>query len=177
MPTTRRRTDIKTSLRKGKLGNAARLTLSQVAKLVSLPVAQDVAHHIHQITVALKAPKDNDSSAKDLADHLAGLLDVLGTALPYLNNAAELVQFCSRLQDTHSELESIQTSQYTTKLASQTQIRDRILQLKEEVFRIMTDLTLRLLVITLADSMHDRQHTHKALARTHWTMSLHRDAL
>ncbi|CAE6534874.1 unnamed protein product, partial [Rhizoctonia solani] len=177
MPTTRRRTDIKTSLRKGKLGNAAKLTLSRVAKLVNLPVAQDIAHHIHQITVALKAPKDNDSSAKELADHLAGLLDVLDTVLLCLNNTEQLEGFRSQLRDAHAELKSILEAQYTTKLASQTQIQDRIVQLREGISRAVQDLTLRLLVVSISGSMHDHQRTRKALTRTQRTVTCHRDAL
>ncbi|CUA72066.1 hypothetical protein RSOLAG22IIIB_10037 [Rhizoctonia solani] len=168
----RQRTSTKTTSRKGNLRNAAVLTLSQVAKLVNLPVAQDVARHIHQITVALKpsvlqAPKENDLSAKELAEHISGLLDVLDVALPYLDGAEGLCSLCGRLRGAHAELETIRASQYTTKLGSQTQFRDRIVQLKEEVYRTVLDLTLKLMVITLARNMRDRRQTRRALMRMH----------
>ncbi|CUA72060.1 hypothetical protein RSOLAG22IIIB_10031 [Rhizoctonia solani] len=167
MPLTRQRTNAKTTFRKGNLRNAAVLTLSQVTKLVNLPIAQDVARHIHQITVALKpsvlqAPKENDLSAKELADHVAGLLVVLDAALPHLDDTADLDTLYGRLQTAHAELKSIQASEYTTKLASQTRIREQISQLKEEVYRTVLDLTLRLLVVTLVGNVRDR----RALMRT-----------
>ncbi|KAL5635246.1 hypothetical protein ACGC1H_003068 [Rhizoctonia solani] len=172
MPTTRRHTDPKPASRKGSLRNAAALTLSQVTKLVNLPVAQDVARHIHQITVALKAPKTNDLGAKELADQVAGLLDVLDAALPHLDNTAELDALYDRLKTAHAELESIQTSEYMTKLASQNRIRDQIAKLKEEMSRTVTDLTLRLLLITLAGNMRDSStllRTRKLTISTHKT--------
>ncbi|CUA72063.1 hypothetical protein RSOLAG22IIIB_10034 [Rhizoctonia solani] len=167
MPLTRRRTETKTTLRKGNLRNAAVLTLSQVTKLVNLPIAQDVARHIHHITIALKpsvlqAPKDNDLSAKELADHVAGLLVVLDAALSHLDDTADLDTLYGRLQTAHDELKSIQASEYTTKLASQTRIREQISQLKEEIYRTVLDLTLRLLVVTLVGNVRDR----RALMRT-----------
>ncbi|CAE6414669.1 unnamed protein product [Rhizoctonia solani] len=167
MPTTRRRSDTKPVVRKGSLRNAAVLALSQVTKLVNLPLAQDVAHQ----TIALKpsvlqAPKENDMSAKELAGHVMGLLDVLDTVLPCLDNAGELNQLYGQLQDAHTELEDIQASRYKTKLASQTEIRDRILQLKEEITRAVSDLTLRLLVLTLASNMRERRRTRNLLIRT-----------
>ncbi|KEP46688.1 hypothetical protein V565_185860, partial [Rhizoctonia solani 123E] len=139
------------------LRNAAVLTLSQVSKLVNLPVAQDVVRHIHQITVALKpsvlqAPKTNDLTAKELADHVTGLLEVLDAVLPHLDDTAELDALYDRLQTARAELESIQASEYTTNLASQTRIQDRIAQLKEEVYCTVLDLTLRLLVMTVSQN-------------------------
>ncbi|CAE6426802.1 unnamed protein product [Rhizoctonia solani] len=196
MPTTRRRTDPKRVIRKGNLRNAADLALSQVSKLVNLPVAQDVVRHIHQITIALKpsvlqAPKTNDLSAKELADHVTGLLDVLDAVIPHLDDVAELDALYDRLQTARAELESIQASEYTTKLASQTRIREQITELKEEISRTVTDLTLRLLVVTLAMGTTDRERTrkdlactrkglartHKATMRTHQTVARHRVAL
>ncbi|KEP47300.1 hypothetical protein V565_160770 [Rhizoctonia solani 123E] len=191
MPTTRRRTDPKRVVRKGNLRNAADLALSQVSKLVNLPVAQDVVRHIHQITIALKAPKTNDLSAKELADHVTGLLDVLDAVIPHLDDVAELDALYDRLQTARAELESIQASEYTTKLASQTRIREQITELKEEISRTVTDLTLRLLVVTLAMGTTDRERTrkdlactrkglartHKATMRTHQTVARHRVAL
>ncbi|CAE6500700.1 unnamed protein product [Rhizoctonia solani] len=172
MPPPRTTGSTKGTSRKGNLRNAAVLTLSQVAKLVNLPAAQDVARHIHQITVALKpsvlqAPKENDLSAKELAGHIAGLLAVLDIALLHLNGAEGLDSLCSRLRGAHAELENIQASQYTTKLGSQTQFRDRIVQLKEEVYRTVLDLTLKLMVVTLAGNMRDRRQTRRALMRMH----------
>ncbi|KEP47299.1 hypothetical protein V565_160760 [Rhizoctonia solani 123E] len=175
MPTNCGRTAANAALRKGNLRNAAVLTLSQVSKLVNLPVVQDVARHIHQITAALKpsvlqAPKSNDLSAKGLADQVAGLLGVLDVALPHLDNTAESDALYDQLQTAHAELESIQASEYTTKFASQTRIQDRITQLKEEVYRTVLDLTLRLLVMTLAGNMRDRStrlRTRKLMIRTH----------
>ncbi|KDN34484.1 hypothetical protein RSAG8_12422, partial [Rhizoctonia solani AG-8 WAC10335] len=170
MPLTRQRTTAKTAFRKGNLRNGALLALSQVAKAVDLPTAHDVVRHIHQVTVALKpsvfqAPKDNDASAKELANHVAGLLDVLDTALSYLKDTEELDRLCDQLRTAHAELESMQSSDYTTKLASQTQIQDRIIQLKEEMSRTIMDLTLRLLAATLVSRSRDRQRTRQALAR------------
>ncbi|EUC58837.1 hypothetical protein RSOL_280940, partial [Rhizoctonia solani AG-3 Rhs1AP] len=146
------------------------LALSQVAKVVNLPIAHDVARHIHRVTVALKssilqAPKNNDSSAKELANHVAELLDVLDTALPYLEDTEELEQLYNQLRDAHVELESMQTSDYTTKFASQTEIRDRIIHLKEDISRTAMDLTLRLLAVMLVSRTRDHQHIRKALAR------------
>ncbi|CAE6492705.1 unnamed protein product, partial [Rhizoctonia solani] len=184
MPTTRQRTDTKSARRKGpgSMRNAAALTLSQVAKLVNLPVAQDVAHHIHQVTAALKpsvlqAPKNNDSNAKELAEHILRLLEVLDTAFPYLHDARELDRLCSQLRDALAQLESIQTSQYSNKLASQVQIQDHIVQLKEGISRTVAHLTLWLSVVTLTESTRDRQRTRKVLARTHQTITQYQDAL
>ncbi|CUA72059.1 hypothetical protein RSOLAG22IIIB_10030 [Rhizoctonia solani] len=172
MPRKRTTGSIKTTSRKGNLRNAAVLTLSQVTKLVNLPVAQDVARHIHQITVALKpsvlqAPKENDLSAKELAEHIAGLLAVLDIAIPYLDGAEGLDSLCGRLRGAHAELDTIRASQYTTKLGSQTQFRDRIVQLKEEVYRTVLDLTLKLMIVTLAGNMRNRRQTRGALTRMH----------
>ncbi|KAH7342139.1 hypothetical protein B0J17DRAFT_626523 [Rhizoctonia solani] len=132
----------------------------------------------------LQAPKENDMSAKELAGHVAGLLNLLDTALLRLNNAGELGQLygiswsvphkspkdCSRRAGGHPSVA------VTTKLASQTGIRDRILQLKEEISRAVSDLTLRLLVLTLAGNMRDHRrtpsdlrHTHKVTMHTHKT--------
>ncbi|KEP46607.1 hypothetical protein V565_189920, partial [Rhizoctonia solani 123E] len=152
MPLTRQRTITNNTVRKGNLRNGVVLALSQVAKVMNLPIAHDVARHIHQVTVALKpsilqAPRNNDSSAKGLGNHVAGLLDVLDTALPYLEDTEELEQLYNQLRDAHAELEDIQTSDYTTKFASQTEIRDRIIHLKEEMSRTVVDLTLRLLAV------------------------------
>ncbi|CUA72070.1 hypothetical protein RSOLAG22IIIB_10041 [Rhizoctonia solani] len=172
MPLSRQHTSTKTAPRKGKLRNAAVLTLSQVTKLVNIPVAQDVARHIHQITVSLKpsvlqAPKGNDLSAKELAEHIAGLLAVLDIALPYLDMTEELDSLCSRLRGAHAELETMQASQYTTKLGSQTEIRDRIAQLKEEVYRTVLDLTLKLMIVTLAGNMRNHRQIRSVLTRTY----------
>ncbi|CUA72065.1 hypothetical protein RSOLAG22IIIB_10036 [Rhizoctonia solani] len=176
MPLTRQRTATKTTFRKSNLRNGAVLALSQVAKVVNLPLAHDVVRHIRQVTVALKpsvlqAPKSNDTSAKELANYLEGLLNVLDTALPYLPDTEELDQLCDQLRNAHAELTSIQTSYYTTKFASQAEIRDRILQLKEEMSRTIVDLTLRLLAVTLVILARDRQQTRKALARSEQRLS------
>ncbi|CUA73114.1 hypothetical protein RSOLAG22IIIB_10544 [Rhizoctonia solani] len=170
MPLTRQRAATKTTFRKGNLRNGAVLALSQVAKVVNLPLAHDVVRHIRQVKVALKpsilqAPKTNDTSAKELASYLEGLLDVLDTALPYLRDTKELDRLCDQLRDARAELMGIQTSDCTTKFASQAQIRDRILQLKEEMSCTIVDLTLRLLAASLVILTRDRERTRKAEAQ------------
>ncbi|EUC58833.1 transmembrane protein, putative [Rhizoctonia solani AG-3 Rhs1AP] len=177
MPLTRQWTTSKTAFRKSNLRNGAVLALSQVAKVVNLPIAHDVARHIRQVTVALKpsvlqAPKNNDSSAKELANHVAGLLDVLDTALPYLDNTEELEQLYNQLRDAHAELEDMQTSDYATKFASQTEIRERIMHMKEGMSRTVVDLTLRLLAVMLVSRTRDHQHTRKAPARVEQRLAL-----
>ncbi|KDN34487.1 hypothetical protein RSAG8_12425, partial [Rhizoctonia solani AG-8 WAC10335] len=180
MSVTRRCT--KSTPRKKDLRNGALLFLSQTAKHVNLPLVQDVARHIQRITLALKpsvlqAPKNNDSNARELASHVGRLLDTLDVMLPYLESTDELEQIYNRLQDIFTELEGIRDSQYAAKLASQTQIQEQIAQIKEEISRTMMDLTLGLLTVTLASSMHDRQYTHDALMRTRQNVTRQRDAL
>ncbi|CAE6503386.1 unnamed protein product [Rhizoctonia solani] len=176
MPLTRQRTATKTTFRESNIRNGAVLALSQVAKVVNLPLAHDVVRHIRQVTVALKpsalqAPKSNDASAKELASYLEGLLDVLDTALPYLPDTEELDRLCDQLRDVHAELMGIQTSGSTTKFISQSEIRDQILHLKEEISRTIVDLTLRLLAATLVILARDCQQTRKALARSEQRLS------
>ncbi|CAE7204694.1 unnamed protein product [Rhizoctonia solani] len=155
MPSTRSRI-----FRKRNLRNGALLAVSEAAKLVNIPLAHDVARHIQQIAVALKpsvlqAPKTNDSSAQKLAKHIEGLLNTLNVPICHLNNSGAgshgdmLIELCrlqTHLSKIHTELQDIQSSQYTTKLASQTEIRDRILGLKEELSQTIVDLMVRLLV-------------------------------
>ncbi|CUA72062.1 hypothetical protein RSOLAG22IIIB_10033 [Rhizoctonia solani] len=176
MPLTRQRTGTKTTFRKSNIRNGAVLALSQVAKVVNLPLAHDVVRHIRQVTVSLKpsvlqAPKTNDMSAKELASYLEGLLNVLDTALPYLTDTKELDRLCDQLRAAHAELMGIQTSGSTTKFISQTEIRDQILQLKEEMSRTIVDLTLRLLAATLVILARDRQQIRKAEARSEQRLS------
>ncbi|CAE7085229.1 unnamed protein product [Rhizoctonia solani] len=164
MPSTHQRT----TFRKRNLRNGALLAVSEAAKLVNIPLAHDVARHIQQIAVALKpsvlqAPKANDSSAQKLTKHVEGLLDTLNVAIQHLNFSGAgahenmLIEICglqSRLSRVHTELQDIQSSQYTTKLASQTEIRERILGLKEDLSQMIVDLTLRLLIAVLDSSAH-----------------------
>ncbi|KAH7342140.1 hypothetical protein B0J17DRAFT_766095 [Rhizoctonia solani] len=152
MPATRQRT--KAIPHKTNIRNGALLALSQTAKHVNLPFAQDVAQHIQHITLALKpsalqAPKANDSDTRELAKYIAGLLDALHTVLPLLENTHELDHIFNQLQDTHAELEGMREFHYATKLASQSQIQERMAQIKEEISRAMIDLTLRLLTVTV----------------------------
>ncbi|KAG8755204.1 hypothetical protein FRC11_006192 [Ceratobasidium sp. 423] len=200
MPSTRQRT----TFRKRNLRNGALLAISEAAKLVNIPLAQDVARHIKQVAVALKpsvlqAPKTNDSNAKDLAKHVEGLLGVLNTAILYLDGSAianggvygemliELHQLQARLSDTYTKLQDLQASSYTTKLASQTEIRERILQLKEELSRTIVDLTLRLLILVLASGtqtqltvvrgINSMTRRHNILAQDHTTLTRDHNAL
>ncbi|CAE7190789.1 unnamed protein product [Rhizoctonia solani] len=192
MPSTRSRI-----FRKRNLRNGALLAVSEAAKLVNIPLAHDVARHIQQIAVALKAPKANDSSAQKLAKHVEGLLDTLNVAIQHLNNSGAgsredmLIELCklqSHLSKIHTELQDIQSSQYRTKLASQTEIRERILGLKEELSRTIVDLMVRLLVTVLDFSAQyqlvvarrldttTREHgalvrEHNALVRQHTSLS------
>ncbi|CAE7169709.1 unnamed protein product [Rhizoctonia solani] len=187
MPSTRQRT----TSRKRNLRNGALLAVSEAVKLVNIPLAHDIARHIQQIAVSLKpsvlqAPKANDSSAQKLAKHVEGLLDTLNTAIQHLNNSGadvqgdmliELCQLKTHLSKIHMELQDIQSSQYTTKLASQTEIRDRILCLKVELSQTIVDLMVRLLVTVLAFSAQNQlviarrldttTHEHGALVREH----------
>ncbi|KAJ1305089.1 hypothetical protein OPQ81_000129 [Rhizoctonia solani] len=194
MPSIRQRT----ALRKYNLRNGALLAVSEATKLVNIPLARDVARHIRQVAIVLKpsilqAPKTNDSNARDLAKHVEGLLHVLNRAVQYLEDSglAEaglpivlkdlsstdyFITF-SHLSDTYTQLQELQTSTYTTKLASQTEFRERILQLKEQLSRTIVDLTLRLLVIVLDSGAQNQlvmvrrldfaTREHNTLARNH----------
>ncbi|CUA74495.1 hypothetical protein RSOLAG22IIIB_11252 [Rhizoctonia solani] len=190
MPSTRQRTPAK----KRNFRNGALLAVSEAAKLVNIPLAQDVARHIRQVVVSLKpsvlqAPKTNDSNARELAKHVKGLLDVMNTAIRYLEGSevsstsvpgdtlAELQQFHNHLSDTYTKLQGIQTASYTTKLASQTETRGDILLLEKELSRTIVELTLRLLVAVLSTGAQNQLivvqridstvRKHKALARDH----------
>ncbi|KAG8708562.1 hypothetical protein FRC11_006365 [Ceratobasidium sp. 423] len=146
----------------------------------------------------LQAPKTNDLNAQDLAKHVEGLLGVLNTAILYLDGSAiakgvygemliELHQLQARLSDTYTKLQDLQASSYTTKLASQTEIRERILQLKEELSRTIVDLTLRLLILVLASGaqtqltvvrrLNSMGRGHNALARDHDALARQHHAL
>ncbi|KAG8730471.1 hypothetical protein FRC11_006618, partial [Ceratobasidium sp. 423] len=200
MPTTRKRT----TFRKRNLRNGVLLAVSEAAKIVNIPLAQDVARHIKQVAVALKpsmlqAPKTNDLNAQDLARHVEGLLGVLNTAILYLDGSGianggvygemliELHQLQAHLSDTYTKLQDLQGSSYTTKLASQTEIRERILQLKEELSRTIVDLTLRLLILVLASGaqtqltvvrrLNSMGRGHNALARDHDALARQHHAL
>ncbi|CAE6418274.1 unnamed protein product [Rhizoctonia solani] len=200
MPSTRQRT----TFRKRNLRNGALLAVSEAAKLVNIPLAQDVARHIKQVAVALKssvlqAPKTNDLNARDLAKHIEGLLGVLNTALQHLQNSGlpkagdhddilvELGQLHTHLSDTHTKLQELQKFSYTTKLASQTEFRERILELKEELSRTIVNLTLRLLVLVLASGaqhqlvmqrrLNSSTREHNALSRDHNALMRKHNAL
>ncbi|CAE7185642.1 unnamed protein product [Rhizoctonia solani] len=180
MPSTRQRT----TFRKRNLRNGALLAVSEAAKLVNIPLAHDVARHIQQIAIVLKpsvlqAPKTNDSSAQKLAKHVEGLLGTLNVAIQHLNNSGagshenmltEIYQFQTHLSKIHTELQEIQSSQYTTKLASQTEIRERILGLKEELSQNIVDLMVRLLVTVLDFSA---QHQLVVMCRLNTTTREH----
>ncbi|CAE7140263.1 unnamed protein product, partial [Rhizoctonia solani] len=199
MPSTRQRV-----FRKRNLRNGALLAISEAAKLVNIPLAHDVARHIQQIAVAFKpsvlqAPKANDSSAQKLAKDVQGLLDTLNLAIQHLSQSGagthgqivvELCELQSHLSETYTKLQDIQTSQYTTKLVSQAEIRDQILGLKEGLSQTIVDLTLRLLVIVLNFNAHRqlvivrrlnntaRHHSdlvreHNALVRKHSALVRH----
>ncbi|KAH7338402.1 hypothetical protein B0J17DRAFT_755985 [Rhizoctonia solani] len=177
MPSTRQNI----TFRKRNLRNGALLAVSEAVKLVNIPLAQDVARHVRQIAVALKVPKTNDSSAQNLAKHVEGLLGVLNMAVRYLDHSeapssdadedmlVELHQLHTHLSDTH------------TKLVSQTEFREDILKLKEELPRTIVDLTLRLLIVMLASGAQNQlviahrfntvSHEHNALSREHNTLA------
>ncbi|CAE7151713.1 unnamed protein product, partial [Rhizoctonia solani] len=186
MPPTHQRLSHRHNLRNGAL-----LAVSEAAKLINIPLAHDVARHIQQIAVALKpsvlqAPRTNDSSAQKLEKHVQGLLNTLNIATHHLNHSGvgahgdmfiELCELQTQLSETYVQLQDIQIFQYTTKLASQTEIRDRILGLKEELSQTIVDLTLRLLVTVLNSSAHHQlavvhqldatTRNHDALVREH----------
>ncbi|KAF8686501.1 hypothetical protein RHS04_00332 [Rhizoctonia solani] len=190
MPPTRQRT----FRPKRQIRNGALLAVSEAAKLINVPLAQDVAKHVKQLIVALKpsvlqAPKTNDSDAQNLANRVKGLKDVLEIPIQYLEDSEvnavgpyrdmleELCGFQTLLSTTYTELQKIQESSYTNKLASQAEIRERITHLKEELSRTIVDFTLRLLVIVLASSaqgqflvtrhLNSAAREHKSLARKH----------
>ncbi|CAE6443664.1 unnamed protein product [Rhizoctonia solani] len=194
MPSTRQRTPIQ----KRTLRNGALLAVSKAAKLVNVPLVHDVARHIRQVAVALKpwvlqAPKANDLDAQELAKHVEGLMNALNTAVSYLENSGvsrsgangnvleEIHQLHTHLSDTHAKLQKLQTASYTTKLASQTEIREGILLLEKDLSRTIIELTLRLLVVVLSTGAHNqlvivqRLHStareHKALVRDHKTLA------
>ncbi|KAG8730470.1 hypothetical protein FRC11_006617 [Ceratobasidium sp. 423] len=182
MPSTRQRI----ALHKRNLRNGALLAVSEAAKQINIPLAQDVARHIQQVAIALKAPKDNDLNARELETRVGGLLGVLGTSIQQLERSSEgvheeLLQLQTHLTDTHTELQDIQNSRSTTKLVSQAEIRDRILYLKEELSGTIVDITLRLLAIVLAAGAQDRRitvrhfksatHKHDILAQKHHTLA------
>ncbi|KAG8746557.1 hypothetical protein FRC11_012665, partial [Ceratobasidium sp. 423] len=151
MPAARRQpTVLKRNIRNGTI-----LAVSEAAKLVNIPIAQDVAHHIRKMAIALKpsvlqASKDNDTNAGELAEWVRQSMDVLNTAFEYMervgfletNDGSEVAAYLVELQElqyhllrVHTELQDMQNSQYSTKLASQSQIRDRIIELKEELWQ------------------------------------------
>ncbi|CUA74493.1 hypothetical protein RSOLAG22IIIB_11250 [Rhizoctonia solani] len=190
MPSTRQHTPAK----KRNFRNGALLAVSEAAKLVNVPLAQDVARHIRQVVVSLKpsvlqAPKTNDSNAGELAKHVEGLLGAMNTAIRYLEGSevastsvsgytlVELHQLHKHLSGTYTKLQGIQTASYTTKLASQTETREDILLLEKELSRTIVELTLRLLVAVLSTGAHHQliivqriestARKHKALARDH----------
>ncbi|CAE7184902.1 unnamed protein product [Rhizoctonia solani] len=150
MPAARRQSVMP---RRNILRNGTILAVSEAAKLVNIPLAQDVASHIRKMAMALKpsvlqAPKDNDMSARELALCVKGLVDTLNTAFEYMERVGfcnmddevasyliELQALKGRLLQVYSELQAVQKSQYGIKLASQSQIRDRIIEIKEELWQ------------------------------------------
>ncbi|KAF8754466.1 hypothetical protein RHS01_06107 [Rhizoctonia solani] len=182
---------------KRQIRNGALLAVSEAAKLINVPLAQDVAKHVKQLIVALKpsvlqAPKTNDSEAQNLANRVKGLKDVLRIPIQYLEDSEVnavgshrdmLEEFCgfqTLLSTTYTELQKIQESSYTNKLASQAEIRERILHLKEELSRTVVDFTLRLLVIVLASSAQGQILITRRLnsaAREHKTLACKHGAL
>ncbi|GAB1521117.1 hypothetical protein RhiTH_004208 [Rhizoctonia solani] len=173
MPPTRQRT----FRPKSQIRNGALLAVSEAAKLINVPLAQDVAKHVKRLIVALKAPKTNDSEAQNLANRVKGLKDVLRIPIQYLEDSEVnavgshrdmLEEFCgfqTLLSTTYTELQKIQESSYTNKLASQAEIRERILHLKEELSRTVVDFTLRLLVIVCTRSNFDNAPSELGSAR------------
>ncbi|KAG8685174.1 hypothetical protein FRC11_010990 [Ceratobasidium sp. 423] len=151
MPAARRQF----TLSRRDLQNGTILAVTQAAKLVNIPIAQDVVCHVRKMATALKpsvlqAPKDNDTSARELAKCVKQLVDALDRASEYidktgflemdgsdevLGHLVELDKLRDHLSQVHSELQAIQDVQYSTKLASQSQIRNRILELKEELWQ------------------------------------------
>ncbi|KAG8735873.1 hypothetical protein FRC11_002965, partial [Ceratobasidium sp. 423] len=131
------------------------LAASEVANVANLPLVQDVAHHIGALAAALKpsvlqAPKDNDTNARELAECVKQLVDALDRAFADVDMArffeitgservfghlVKLQELRGNLGRIHSELQKIIDSRYRTKLASQSRIRDRIHELKEELWQ------------------------------------------
>ncbi|CAE6418264.1 unnamed protein product [Rhizoctonia solani] len=154
-----------------------------------MPATRKRTRHIKQVATALKAPKTNDSNAKVQAKHVEGLIRILNTAIQQLDGSAipdadlhrevavELHQLQTHLSKTHTELQALWTPSYTIKLASQAEIQERILQLKEALSQTITDLTLRLLVVVLTSGaqaqlsivqrINSAAHEHDGLVRDH----------
>ncbi|EUC57286.1 hypothetical protein RSOL_217020 [Rhizoctonia solani AG-3 Rhs1AP] len=178
MPRARQRA----TLSKHNIRNGALLVASEAVKLVNIPVVQDVAEHVKQLVSSLKTPKINDSNAQDLANRVRRLSHVLDAAVRLLkapghtqaskhaHMVAELCQFQSRLSCIYSELQVIQLSRHFTKMASQTQIQERITGIKDELSRTIVDLTLRLLVAVLASGSNyqlESSRRFKSATREH----------
>ncbi|CAE6430144.1 unnamed protein product [Rhizoctonia solani] len=182
MPTARQRA----TLSKHNIRNGALLVASEAVKLVNIPVVQDVAEHVKQLVSSLKTPKINDSNARDLANRVGGLSDVLDAVVRLLEGSGhtqasnhahmvvELCQFQNRLSYIYSELQDIQLSRHFTKMASQTQIQERITGIKDELSRTIVDLTLRLLVAVLASGSNyqlESSRRFKSATREHTVLA------
>ncbi|CAE6432153.1 unnamed protein product, partial [Rhizoctonia solani] len=137
------------------LRNGTALALEQVTRHLNLPLVQDVTFHMRKMAMALKpsvlqAPKDNDASARELAECVKQLMDVLDQASGHMERIGllkvdggdevavyliELQELRDHLAQAHSELEGIQVAQFSTKLASQTHIRGRIADIEKELWQ------------------------------------------
>ncbi|KAJ1300785.1 hypothetical protein OPQ81_002426 [Rhizoctonia solani] len=155
------------------LYNGMGLVAMEATKLLNIPLVQDVAHHMGKLAAALKTPEDNDTCAREVADHVKHLVDALDRAFEDLELAeffetngsetllgllVELQELCNRLGQIHSELQKIPNLQYKTKLASQSRIQDGILRLKEELGQI----NIRVTACTYAILMHFHHATAQA---------------
>ncbi|CEL60233.1 hypothetical protein RSOLAG1IB_12321 [Rhizoctonia solani AG-1 IB] len=147
------------------LRNGTALALEQVTRHLNLPLVQDVTFHMRKMAMALKAPKDNDASARELAEYVKQLMDVLDQASEHMERMGllkvdggdevavyliELQELRDHLSQAHSELKGIQGAQFSTKLASQTHIRGRIAGIEKELWQNH----IRLSVCTDAIVMH-----------------------
>lgn len=66
--------------RRRNVRNGAFLAFAETAQLVNVPLAHDVAGHLHKLFVALKAPKENDLDAQALMDSIEEVISVLDAA-------------------------------------------------------------------------------------------------
>ena len=53
------------------------LRVNQAVRVANFPLAREVTRHVRKLVVALKVPKDNDMSARELAARIGKFLDFL----------------------------------------------------------------------------------------------------
>lgn len=148
--------------------NGTVLAITQAVQLANFPLAQDVAHHVHNLVGTLQpdilqAPKDNDLTAQELADRIEDLLDYLdklveGTEHTNALESSEAVQKSlvelQRLRD-HlgrllSKLQTIRQCQYTTKFMSQKPIHDSIQGIERQLVQAQFGILQSAIIFILA---------------------------